>query len=80
MARLTGTLSDARCRTLKETAARRGKTIGAIIDECLERAEIKTVASVADLVTRARERSGLNEPAAVALAVKETRAAHRRRG
>ena len=80
MARLTVTLSDARYRALKETAARRGKTIGATIDECLERAGIKTVASAADLVARARERSGMSESSAVALAVKETRAARRRRG
>jgi hypothetical protein len=80
MARLTVTLSDARYRALKETAARRGKTIGATIDECLERAGIKTVASAADLVARARERSGLSESAALALSVKETRAARRRRG
>ena len=80
MARLTVTLSDARYRALKETAARRGKTIGATIDECLERAGIKTVASAADLVTRARERSSLSESAALALAIKETRAARRRRG
>jgi hypothetical protein len=80
MARLTVTLSDARYRALKETAARRGKTIGATIDECLERAGIKSVASAADLVTRAREGSGLRESAALALAVKETRAARRRRG
>jgi hypothetical protein len=79
MARLTITLSDARYRALKETAARRGKTIGATIEECLDRAGIKTVASAADLAARARERSRLSEADAVALAVKETRAARRRR-
>jgi hypothetical protein len=45
MARLTITLSDSRYRALKETAARRGKTIGATIEECLDRAGIKTVAA-----------------------------------
>jgi hypothetical protein len=79
MARLTITLSDARYRALKQTAAQRGKTIGATIEECLDRAGIKTVAAAADLVARARRRSRLSETAAVALAVKETRAARRRR-
>jgi hypothetical protein len=77
MARLTITLSDARYRALKETAARRGKTIGATIEECLDRG-IKSVASAADLVARARRQSSLSEAAALALAVKETRAARRR--
>jgi hypothetical protein len=68
----------ARYRALKETAARRGKTIGATIEECLDRARIKSVASAADLVARARRQSSLSEAAALALAVKETRAARRR--
>lgn len=79
MARLTITLSDARYQALKETAARRGKTIGATIEECLDRAGIKTLASAADLVAKARQRSALGEAAALALAVKETRVARRRR-
>ena len=79
MARLTITLSDARYRALKETAARRGKTIGATIEECLDRAGIKTVAGAADLVAQARQRSRLSETAALSFAVRETRAARRRR-
>jgi hypothetical protein len=79
MARLTITLSDSRYRALKETVARRGKTIGATIEECLDRAGIKTVARAADLVAQARQRSRLSETAALALAVRETRAARRRR-
>jgi hypothetical protein len=79
MARLTITLSDSRYRALKETAARRGKTIGATIEECLDRAGIKTVARAADLVAQARQRSRLSETAALALALRETRAARRRR-
>lgn len=78
MARLTITLSDTRYRALKETAVRRGKTIGATIEECLDRAGIKTVERAADLVAQARERSRLSEAAALALAVRETRAARRR--
>ena len=79
MARLTITLSDARYRALKETAARRGKTIGATIEECLDRAGIKTVAGAAELVAQARQRSRMSETAALAMAVSETRAARRRR-
>jgi hypothetical protein len=79
MARLTITLSDTRYRALKETAARRGKTIGATIEDCLDRAGIKTLARAADLVAQARQRSRLSEAAALALAVKETRATRRRR-
>jgi hypothetical protein len=76
---MTITLSDERYRALKETAARRGKTIAATIDECLEHAGINTAASARDLVAKARQRSALNEDEAIALAVKETRAARRRR-
>ena len=79
MARLTITLSDTRYRALKETAARRGKTIGATIEECLDRAGIKTMAGAADLVAQARRRSRSSETIALALAVRETRAARRRR-
>ena len=79
MARLTITLSDERYRALKETAARRGKTIGAMIDECLAHAGIKTSDRAAELVAQARKRSGLGEAAATALAVRETRAERRRR-
>jgi len=79
MARLTITLSDARYRALKETAARRGKTIGATIEDCLDRAGIKTIASATDLVAQARRQSNLCEAPALALAIKETRAARRRR-
>lgn len=79
MTRLTITLSDERYRALKESAARRGKTIGALVDECLAQAGIKTIDRAAELVAEARKRSGLSEAAATALAVKETRAARRRR-
>ncbi len=79
MARLTITLSDTRYRALKETAARRGKTIGATIEDCLDRAGIKTVTGAADLVAQARQRSRLSEAAALVLAVRETGAIRRRR-
>jgi hypothetical protein len=79
MARLTITLSDTRYRALKETTVRRGRTISATIEECLDRAGIKPVASAADLVAQVRQRSRLRETAALALAVRETRATRRRR-
>ena len=71
---------DERYRALKETAARRrGKTIGAMIDEGFAQTGVKTIDRAAELVAEARKRSGLSEAAATALAVKETRAARRRR-
>ena len=79
MARLTITLSDARYRALKETAARRADRLAAAGEDCLDRAGIKTVAGAADLMARARQRSRMSEEAAVALAVRETRAARRPR-
>ncbi len=79
MTRLTITLSDERYRALKESAVRRRKTIGAVIDECLAQAGIKRIDQATELVAAARKRSGLSEAAATALAVRETRATRRRR-
>ncbi len=79
MARLTITLSDERHQALKEAAARRGKTLGELIDDCLAFYGIKTEAAAADLVARARGRSSLGIDAAERLAVAETRAARRAR-
>ena len=78
MRRLTITLSDERHTALKQAAARRHVTIGALIDESLERAGIKTSEAAASLVAVARRRSALGEAAAVKLALRETRAARRR--
>jgi len=78
MRRLTITLSDERHTALKQTAARRHVTVGALIDESLERAGIKTSAAAADLVAEARRRSELGEAAALKLATRETRAVRRR--
>ncbi len=78
MARLTVTLSDRRHQALKETAARRGKTIGSLIEESLDAYGIKTSGEAAALVARARERSRMSEASAMKLATEETRA-HRRR-
>jgi len=74
MSRLTITLSEPRYRALKEAAARRGKSIGLLIDESLEFYGIKSREEARDLVQRARKRSSLDEADAVELAQKEVRA------
>jgi hypothetical protein len=79
MPRLTITLSPQSHRALKETAARRGKTIRSLVQESLDAYGIKTQAEASELVARARKRSSLEEPAALRLAVAETRATRRRR-
>ena len=78
MPRLTITLSEERHRALKEAAARRGKTIGAVIEESLDFYGIKTLESAQALVERARRRSGLSEQQATKLAVRETRSVRKR--
>jgi Antitoxin ParD len=79
MARLTITLSSERHRALKETAARRGKTIGSLVEESLDAYGIKTSSQAAALVARARQRSAMSEAEATRLAVQETKANRRRR-
>ena len=78
MARLTITLSDERHRALREAAAKRGKTIGQLIDESLEFYGIKSTRSAEQLVAKARARSSLREADALRIAIAETRAARRR--
>lgn len=78
MARLTITLSPDRYRALRETAARRGKTIRSLVEESLDAYGIKTASQAAALVSRARSQSRLTEAEAVKLAVAETRAQRRR--
>ncbi|MBS0575667.1 MAG: CopG family transcriptional regulator [Proteobacteria bacterium] len=73
MSRLTITLNDARYLALKEASARRGKSIGQLIDESLEFYGIKTLEEARSLVQRARQHSGLDETDAMQLAVRETR-------
>ena len=77
MPRLTITLSDARHRALKEAAARRRKSIAAIIEESLEQSGIKDTESATALLARARAAAGLSADEAAALAEQETRAARR---
>ena len=78
MSRLTITLSDRRHRALKEAAARRGKTIGTLVEESLDAYGIKTSGEAAALVARAREQAKMTETSAMKLALEETKA-HRRR-
>jgi hypothetical protein len=78
MPRLTISLSEERHLALKETAARRGRTIGQLIEESLEACGIKSSAQARAIVEVARKRSGLRENAALRLAVRESRAARRR--
>ncbi|HEX7325131.1 MAG TPA: hypothetical protein VF292_07240 [Rhodanobacteraceae bacterium] len=77
MSRLTITLSEDRYRALKAASARRGQTIGQLIDQSLEFYGIKSADDAIELVRRARDHAKLDERAAVKLAVDETRA-HRR--
>jgi hypothetical protein len=77
MNRLTITLSETRYRALKEASARRGKSIGQLIDESLEFYGVKTHEEARDLVRRVRERSDLTTAQAQALVDKEVRAARR---
>ncbi|GJL64619.1 MAG: hypothetical protein NPIRA04_32730 [Nitrospirales bacterium] len=79
MARLTISLSDERHMALKEAAARRGKTIGELIDESLEWCGIKTTQAAAALVAKARSRAQLKAKPAMDLAISETRVSRRRK-
>ena len=78
MSRLTITLSDRRHRALKVAAARRGKTIGSLVEESLDAYGIKTGSEAAALVARAREHAKMTETSAMKLALEETKARRRR--
>lgn len=73
MNRLTITLSEPRYRALKEASARRGKSIGQLIDESLEFYGVKTREEAGDLVQRARARSELSDEQAMDLANQQVR-------
>jgi hypothetical protein len=74
MSRLTITLSDTRYHALKEASAKRGKTIGQLIDESLEFYGVKTHDDALDLVRRARQHSNLSETEAQQVAAEHVRA------
>lgn len=78
MSRLTISLPDDRHRALKAAAARRGKTIGELVEASLDAYGIKPEADVAELLAKARARSRLSEAEAEKLAVEETRKARYR--
>ena len=71
MPRLTISLSEDRQRAVKETAARRGITITALIDECLERAGVRTSESARQILSRARAKAQMRDAAAMDLALRE---------
>jgi predicted transcriptional regulator len=73
MTRLTVTLADQTHRALKETAARQGRSMAAIIEESLELRGIRPYETARELVLEARANSGLDSDRAMALAVRETR-------
>lgn len=78
MSRLTITLDDDLHRALKETAARQGRSIAAIIDESLRLRGIQDRASARVLVEKARQRSRLDGDEAMGVALEETRVARER--
>ena len=78
MARLTITLPDDLHRALKETAARRGRTIGDLVAESLAFYGVKSTASARELVARARLHAALEEGTALEVAADETHRARRR--
>jgi predicted DNA-binding protein len=71
VARLTITLPDELHRALREAAARRGMAQSELIAESLEHYGVKPMEDAVALVRRARERSGMDETTALALAVDE---------
>lgn len=78
MNRLTINLPVELHKALKAAAARRGTTIGLLVQESLEAYGIKPDQDVHKLLAAARARSGLTATEAQRLAVEETRRARRR--
>lgn len=74
MNRLTINLPAELHAALKAAAARRGKTIGTLVQESLEAYGIKPERDVRELVAAARARSGMPAEEAETLARDETRA------
>lgn len=75
MSRITISLPDDLHRALKESAARRGTTIGDLVAESLEFYGIKSLEDARRIVQSARDSSGLAQGEALEVAVSETRAA-----
>ena len=72
MSRLSITLNNDLHRSLKETAARQGRTIGSIIEESLELRGIRSIASARNLLQKARNKANLSDDEALAIALEET--------
>jgi len=79
MSRVTISMSKELHRALKEAAARRGKTVGQLVEESLEACGIKPESEIDALLERVRAHSELTEEQAVSLGVEQTRAERRRR-
>ena len=73
MPRLTISLADRTHRALKEAAARQNRSMASIIEESLELGGIQSIDTAREIVAKAREKSGLDNDSAMALAVEETR-------
>jgi predicted transcriptional regulator len=78
MPSLTITITEERHRALQQAAERERKSIAAIIEECLDAADINGAETAQDLVVQARSNAGLSDVEALAVAVEETQA-HRSR-
>jgi hypothetical protein len=71
---LTITLSEERYLALKEAAAKRRKTLVAVIDESLEFYGIKTSQTALEWVAQARRRAAVSEEASLELVSQEVSA------
>ena len=78
MNRLTINLPPELHAALKAAAARRGTTIGSLVQESLEAYGIKPERDVRELIAAARARSGMSAAEAEELALEESRAARGR--
>ena len=78
MGRITINLSDGRQRALRDAAAKRGKTIGQLIDESLEFYGIKSARSPEQLVAKARARVLLGQTDALRVRKADTPTTRRR--
>ena len=73
MPRLTISLADRTHRALKEAAVQQNCSMASIIEESLELGGIQPIGAAREIVAKAREKSGLDNDSAMALAVEETR-------
>lgn len=77
MPRLTITLSAERHQALKESAARRGTSMAALIEESLELNGVRTTQEAGALLLRARQHAARSQAEALSVALAETRKARR---